>query len=55
MTWAHVDALDLPVKFGVQPPRAPAIQPWGMRVAYVFDPAGVLWHFAERRPGAVQD
>ncbi|MEP6503763.1 MAG: VOC family protein [Betaproteobacteria bacterium] len=53
--WAHVSALDLPAKFGVQAPRAPALQPWGMRVAYVFDPAGVLWHFAERRAGAMQD
>jgi uncharacterized glyoxalase superfamily protein PhnB len=53
--WAHVRALDLPAKFGVQPPRAPAMQPWGMRVAYVFDPSGVLWHFAERRPGVIQD
>ena len=25
--WRHVDALDLPDKFGVQPPRAPAMQP----------------------------
>ena len=53
--WAHVDELDLPGRFGVQAPRAPAMQPWGMRVAYVFDPAGVLWHFAQRRPDAVQD
>jgi catechol 2,3-dioxygenase-like lactoylglutathione lyase family enzyme len=53
--WTHVSALELPTKFGVQPPRAPALQPWGLRVAYVFDPAGVLWHFSERRPGVIQD
>lgn len=53
--WAHVDALDLPARFGVQAPRAPALQPWGVRVAYVFDPAGALWHFSERQPGAVHD
>ncbi|NEX91366.1 VOC family protein [Caulobacter sp. 17J65-9] len=47
--WAHIEALDLPAAFGVAAPRAPAMQPWGMRVAYVFDPAGVLWHVAERR------
>jgi hypothetical protein len=26
-------------------------QPWGLVVAYVFDPSGVLWHFAESQPG----
>jgi uncharacterized glyoxalase superfamily protein PhnB len=53
--WAHIVALDLPGKFAVAPPRAPALQPWGLRVAYVFDPSGVLWHIAERRKGAAQD
>ena len=53
--WAHIVALDLPGKFAVAPPRAPALQPWGLRVAYVFDPSGVLWHIAERRQGAAQD
>lgn len=47
--WAHIRALDLPAKFGVQAPKAPALQPWGLRVAYVFDPSGVLWHFAARK------
>lgn len=46
--WAHVKALDLAKRFGVRPPRAPAVQPWGLRVAYIFDPAGVLWHIVER-------
>ena len=53
--WARVDALDLPARFGVPAPRAPAMQPWGLRVAYVVDPAGVLWHMAERRPGVAHD
>ncbi len=53
--WTHIEALDLPGVFGVKPPRAPAIQPWGLRVAYVFDPCGVLWHIAERRPEAPAD
>ena len=47
--WAHIEALDLPATFGVQPPRPPAVQPWGLRVAYVFDPCGVLWHIARPR------
>jgi uncharacterized glyoxalase superfamily protein PhnB len=53
--WAHIDALDLPSQFGVQPPKPPAVQPWGLRIAYVFDPCGVLWHVAERREGSIQD
>jgi catechol 2,3-dioxygenase-like lactoylglutathione lyase family enzyme len=53
--WSHIDALALPDEFGVKPPRAPAMQPWGLRVAYLFDPSGVLWHVAQRRDGAAQD
>ena len=53
--WAHIESLDLPGRFGVGPPKAPAMQPWGLRIAYVVDPSGVLWHVAERRKGAVQD
>lgn len=53
--WAYIEALDLPGRFGVQAPKAPALQPWGLRVAYVFDPSGVLWHMAERCEGATQD
>jgi len=45
--WAHIASLDLPGRFGVAAPRPPAMQPWGLRVAYVFDPSGVLWHFVE--------
>jgi catechol 2,3-dioxygenase-like lactoylglutathione lyase family enzyme len=52
--WVHIKSLDLS-HFGVQPPRAPAMQPWGLRVAYVTDPSGVLWHVAQRREGAVHD
>jgi catechol 2,3-dioxygenase-like lactoylglutathione lyase family enzyme len=53
--WAHLQALDLGTRFGVPEPKAPAMQSWGLRVAYVTDPSGVLWHVAERRKGAPQD
>jgi hypothetical protein len=53
--WAHIEGLDLPTKFGVQPPRAPALQTWGLRVAYVYDPSSVLWHVTERRPNTPAD
>ena len=53
--WAHIQALDLPGRFGVASPKSPAMQPWGLRVAYVVDPSGVLWHVAQRRTSVVQD
>jgi uncharacterized glyoxalase superfamily protein PhnB len=53
--WAHIVALDLPKKFGVPSPKAPAVQPWGLRIAYVVDPSGVLWHVAQRRPNVNHD
>jgi hypothetical protein len=53
--WAHVSSLDLPTQFGVPAPKPPAIQPWGLRVAYVIDPSGVLWHIAQRRPNITHD
>jgi uncharacterized glyoxalase superfamily protein PhnB len=53
--WVHISALDLPKLFGVSPPRAPAMQPWGLRIAYVVDPSGVLWHIAQRRQDVPHD
>lgn len=47
--WDRIDAADLPARFGVPAPRPPAMQPWGLEVAYVVDPAGVLWHFQQRK------
>ena len=46
--WAKIDALDLPEKFNIKPPSAPAMQPWGLRIVYLVDPSGVLWHIAQR-------
>src|SRR5437899_1581658 len=51
--WTHVTSLDLPASFGVPTPKPPALQPWGLRVAYIVDPSEVLWHVAQRRPGTV--
>lgn len=46
--WARNQPESLVVPFGVKPPLAPAMQHWGMKVGFVFDPSGVLWHVAER-------
>ncbi len=53
--WAHLEALELRTRFDLAVWRPPALQPWGLRVAFLSDPSGVLWHIAERRPGVVHD
>ncbi|MDX2038736.1 MAG: hypothetical protein SFX72_18970 [Isosphaeraceae bacterium] len=53
--WAHVASLDLPERFGVPAPKPPTMQPWGLRIVYMVDPSGVLWHIAQRREGAKHD
>ena len=53
--WAHIQALDLPRSFAVMKPKPPAMQPWGLRVDYLCDPSGVLWHVAQRRENAPSD
>jgi hypothetical protein len=40
--WAHLSALDLESEFGMAAPHAPEMQPWGLRIAYIVDPAGVV-------------
>lgn len=53
--WSRIRSLALPAKFGVPEPKPPALQPWGLRVAYLVDPSGVLWHIAQRRDGVIHD
>jgi hypothetical protein len=46
--WRRIASLDLASRYAVRSPMAPRLEPWGLNVAYVFDPSGVLWHFAEQ-------
>ena len=46
--WKHIEGLDLAKTYAVKAPTAPARKPWGLTVAYVVDPAGVLWHFIQK-------
>lgn len=47
--WRRIEALDLQTKYGITwKPRPPALQPWGLTVAYVADPTGVLWHLVQK-------
>jgi catechol 2,3-dioxygenase-like lactoylglutathione lyase family enzyme len=46
--WQRVTPADWETEFGIKwPPRAPAMQPWGMKVGFLADPSGVLWHIVE--------
>ena len=47
--WSRIAKLDLAGRYGVRAPIPPKLQPWGLVVAYVIDPVGVLWHIAEDR------
>jgi len=45
--WQDVQPERLVEQFDIKPPRAPKMQEWGMKVGFIFDPSGVLWHVAE--------
>jgi len=47
--WQHITAQGLQEKYGLGMLRPPAVQPWGLRVLYLSDPSGVLWHIADRQ------
>ena len=47
--WQHITELGLQEKYALAMLRSPAMQPWGLRVLYISDPSGVLWHIADRR------
>jgi Glyoxalase/Bleomycin resistance protein/Dioxygenase superfamily len=47
--WEHIQQQELKEKYpGImcEPPR---MQPWGIRVLYLSDPTGVLWHISDGR------
>lgn len=50
--WEHIKAIGLKEKYPDIMLKPPAVQPWGLRVLYLSDPTGVLWHIADRRTGA---
>lgn len=45
--WKESQPEALVSEFSVNAPRAPVMQSWGMKVGFLFDPSGVLWHVAE--------
>ena len=47
--WKRIEAAGLKAKYPAITVKPPATQPWGLRVLYLTDPTGVLWHIADRR------
>jgi uncharacterized glyoxalase superfamily protein PhnB len=44
----HIETAGLQAKYPDITVKPPALQPWGLRVLYLTDPTGVLWHIADR-------
>jgi len=47
--WEHIERRGLKDKYKLHMAKPPAMQPWGLRVLYISDPTGVLWHIADRK------
>ena len=46
--WARAVPPTIAADFGVQQPKLPAMQSWGLKVGFIWDPSGVLWHVTQR-------
>jgi uncharacterized glyoxalase superfamily protein PhnB len=47
--WEHIQRIGLREKYPHIMLKPPTMQPWGIRVLYLSDPAGVLWHIQDRK------
>ncbi len=47
--WDHIKNSGLQNKYDLYMAKPPELQPWGLRVLYLTDPTGVLWHIADQR------
>ncbi len=47
--WKYIEEREFTKKYPGIMGKAPAMQPWGVRVLYLSDPAGVLWHITDGR------
>jgi len=48
--WGYIQQRELTKKYPGIMCKPPEMQPWGIRVLYLSDPTGVLWHIAEAKP-----
>jgi hypothetical protein len=47
--WQHIQDKKIVEKYPDIMAKPPTLQPWGLRVLYLSDPSGVLWHIADDR------
>ena len=47
--WQHIERVGFAKKYPGIMCKAPEMQPWGVRVLYLSDPSGVLWHISDPR------
>ncbi len=47
--WQHIKRIGLIEKYPGLMLKPPAMQPWGLRVLYLSDPTGVLWHIQDNK------
>ena len=47
--WEHIQRQEFTTRYPGILCKAPAMQPWGIRVLYLSDPTGVLWHITDKR------
>jgi hypothetical protein len=46
--WKHIQDIKLTEKYPDIMCKPPTMQPWGLRVLYLSDPTGILWHIADK-------
>ena len=47
--WEYIERQEIAKKYPGIMCKPPAMQPWGVRVLYLSDPTGVLWHINDMR------
>ena len=47
--WEHIRRVGLAEKYPGRMLAPPTMQPWGLRVLYLADPTGALWHIQDRK------
>ncbi len=47
--WEHIQRREVAKKYSGIMCKPPEMQPWGIRVLYLSDPSGVLWHITDTR------
>jgi uncharacterized glyoxalase superfamily protein PhnB len=47
--WSQIEESKLMQKYEGIMAKPPTMQPWGLRVLYLSDPTGILWHISDQK------